>query len=176
MIVTMVSLVISALLIVLLLHATLGSGSTSATSVSNAPGVGLATSEQAQQALSTGITAAAAAAAGAGGYGALSAASLSASDPSITFVDGPSTSASTVSVATSDAGTDGSGAGGSVTLAALASNGTCWLVWRGVGASNWYGAQTHLTSCTAPALPTTPVPSAVSASAIGWQQGSFPSA
>ena len=112
MIVTMLSLVAVALLTLLLMSTTLNSSSTSATSVSNAPGVGLADNLLAQQSLSTALTAVDAAAASAGGYGSLNIATLSASDPSVSYVAGPTTSASAVSIAVTGGG--GGSSGGSV--------------------------------------------------------------
>jgi hypothetical protein len=69
MIATMLSLVATALLVGILLSATLHSGNSSNASISNAPGVAEADGLQAQEALSTGLSAASTAAAGAGGYG-----------------------------------------------------------------------------------------------------------
>ncbi len=205
MIATMLSLVAVALLALVLMSTTLHSGSTSSTNIANAPGVGQADSLVAQQSLSTALTAVGSAASSAGGYGAVEVGTLSAADPSVTYVTGPTTSASTVSIALtatggspsnptgspggavgaaisgaeaagSGADTGGSGGSGTVTLAARSANGTCWLVWRGDGSATWYGAQTGLPSCTAPALAAAPSAGPVSASGIGWQQGSFPSA
>jgi hypothetical protein len=99
MIATMLSLVAVALLTLLLMSTTLNSSSTSDTGLSNAPGVGEADNLLAQQSLSTVLTAAAAAASSAGGYGSLDIATLAASDPSVTLVTGPTSSASTVSMA-----------------------------------------------------------------------------
>ncbi len=198
MIVTMLSLVAVALLALVLMSTTLHSGSTSSTNIANAPGVGEADSLVAQQSLSTALIAVGTAAASAGGYGTVEVGSLSAADPSVTYVTGPTTGASTVSVALtagtgspggavgaaisgaeaagSGAVTGGSGISGTVTLAARSANGTCWLVWRGDGSATWYGAQTGLPSCTAPALAVAPSAGPVSSSGIGWQQGSFPGA
>jgi hypothetical protein len=171
MIVTMLSLVIGALLVALLLGKTLGSSTTSSTSITNAPGVAEADGLQAKQSLSIGLTAAAAAAAAAsGGYATLTSTDLSQANPSIHFVAGPSAGASTVSVATT-----AGGGGGSITMAAHASDGTCWLVWKPDQGATWYGAQSDLASCTAPAISSPPTPDPVSSSTIGWQQGSFPS-
>jgi hypothetical protein len=208
---SMISIVLSlvgvALLTLGLLSTTLHSGSTADTSVSNAPGVGLADDLVAQQSLSTALTTVSTAASTSGGYGSVDIATLSASDPSVTYVDGPTTSASTVSITvTSGSGgagggggsaigaaisgavaagagsSDGAGLGGgggvsgTVTLAARSSDGVCWLVWKGQGSGSWYGAQTGLASCTAPALSSAPSPGPVSSSGIGWQEGSFPAA
>ena len=110
MIVTMLSLVAVALLTLLLMSTTLNSSSTSATSVSNAPGVGLADNLLAQQSLSTALTAVEAAASSAGGYGSLNLGVLSASDPSVSYVAGPTTSASAVSIAVTGGSAGSSGA------------------------------------------------------------------
>jgi hypothetical protein len=122
MIVTMLSLVAVALLTLLLMSTTLNSSSTSATSVSNAPGVGLADNLLAQQSLSTALTAVDAAASSAGGYGSLDLGVLSASDPSVSFVAGPTTGASAVSIAVTggsggSGGASSAGGGGSVNSA-----------------------------------------------------------
>jgi hypothetical protein len=111
MIATMLSLVAAALLTLLLMSTTLHSGSSSSTNISNAPGVGLADNLLAQQALSTALTAAGAAASSSGGYGSLDISTLAASDPSVSFVAGPTTSASTVSIAVTNGG-GGSGVSG----------------------------------------------------------------
>lgn len=179
MIATVLSLGATALLVALLLGSTLHSNSTSSSRVANAPGVAEADSMQAKQALSTGLTTADAAAIQSGGYGSLSPSELSASEPSVTFVAGPSSNASTVSVALGPSqpgpSTGGPGGpGGSITLADRSSDGTCWLIWKGGVAGTWYGAQTGLSSCTAPALTTAPSPGPVSPATIGWQQGGFP--
>jgi hypothetical protein len=175
MIATVLSLVATALLVALLLGNSLHSGSAAKPNVANAPGVGQANELQAQQALSTGLASAAtasaaAASAAAGGFGSLDISTLSASDPSISFVSGPSANASTVSVVVAS---DASG-GGSITMADRSSDGICWLVWRAAGGTTWYGAQNGLSSCAAPAITTAPAPGSVSSSAIGWQEGSFP--
>ena len=168
MVVIVLSLLVSATLTALLVGTMFNSnsGANSSTSVTNAPGVAMATNIQAQQNLSAALTAADGAASATGGSASVDASTLSGSDPSLTFVDGPSTNSSTVSVA---------GGTGGLTLADLSSDGTCWLVWRGGPGPAWYGAQTNLSSCTAPSLLATPTPGPVSSSAIGWQQGSFPS-
>jgi hypothetical protein len=161
------SLVATALLVALLLGTTLKSGTTSDTSVSNAQGVQGATAVQAKQTLSTGLTAVETAAASGGGYGSLSPSALTSSDPSTQFVTGPSTGPTVISLATG---------GGSVTLADRSTSGTCWLIWKSAASATWYGAQTGLSSCTAPVLAAPPTAGPVSSSAIGWQQGSFPPA
>ena len=79
------------------------------------PPVATADDGQAQQSLSTALTTAATASAASGSYAGVDAAALQAAEPTLTFVDGPSTGPTTVSVA---AISDGSG---SVTLAARAS-------------------------------------------------------
>jgi hypothetical protein len=168
MVVTMASLVIAAALVALVLSATLSSHRTSQPGVANAPGVSLADNLQAQQTLSTSLTAAATSAGGTGDFSAVAADMLSAANPSIRYVEGPSSSSSVVSVATS-------ATGGSLTLVARAAGGTCWVVWAGSGGT-WYGAQTNQTSCTAPSLDVAPMASPVSATAIGWQRSGFPAA
>jgi hypothetical protein len=197
MIATALSMGATAILIVLLFTTMFKSSASSSTSISNAPGVALAMSLQAQQNLATGLTSVETAAASAGGYGSIDAASLTASDPAISFVTGASSNADTISVAvgggdgggtgaatggigaaigaaTATATATGAGQGGEVTLADRSSNGTCWLVWKSGAGPAWYGAQTNLPSCTAPALTSTPTASPVSSSSIGWQEGSFP--
>jgi hypothetical protein len=212
MIATVLSLLAAALLTLLLLNTTLHSSSTSDTSISNAPGVGLADDLVAQQALSSALTSIGAAASSAGGYGALDITTLSTSDPSISFVAGPTSGPSTISVALTGTGggasagggipgsvpsgssygvggalgaaTGGAGAAGAnggadsgtVTLASRSTSGTCWLEWKSAGSATWYGAQTHLPSCAAPALASAPTPGPVTSSSIGWQQGGFPTA
>ncbi len=76
------------------------------------------------------------------------------------------------------AGTGGGagGTGGSVTLASWSTSGTCWLIWQPTGGQAWYGAQTNMTNCTAPAFSTSPPSGAPTSSTIGWQLGSFPAA
>jgi hypothetical protein len=111
MIVTMLSLVAVALLTLLLMSTTLNSSSTSSTNIANAPGVGEADNLVAQQSLSTALTAVGTAASSAGGYGSLDIATLSASDPSVSYVAGPTTNASTVSIAVTSGGGGSSGAG-----------------------------------------------------------------
>ncbi|MGH9096818.1 MAG: hypothetical protein ACRDWB_05280 [Acidimicrobiales bacterium] len=162
----MVSMVIAAALVALVLTATLSSHGTPQSGVANAPGVSLADNLQAQQTLSTSLTAATTRAGGTGDLGTVTADILSAANPSIRYVEGPSSSSSVVSVATS-------ATSGSVTLVTRAASGTCWVVWAASGGT-WYGAQTNQTSCTAPPLDVAPMASAVSAAAIGWQQNGFP--
>jgi hypothetical protein len=154
--------------------------------VSGNPEVALAESVQAQQSLSNALDAASGLGAGDGGSmaglgdsgvggttdtgAAADIARLSAAEPSLTFVSGPTTSATTVSVA------EDPSTAGAVTLATRSAGGVCWLVWHAPGTVTWYGAQTHLASCSAPALGSPPNPGPVSSTAIGWQTGSFPSA
>jgi hypothetical protein len=177
MIATVLSLLATALLVAILLSTTLHSGSNSNASISNAPGVAEADGLQAQQALSTGLSAASTAAAGAGGYGAVTTSELSGSEPSVAFVSGPSSNSSTISVAVSPGQIQGvtGGPSGSITMADRSTDGTCWLVWKSTEAT-WYGAQTGLSSCSAPAIAAAPPPGSVSSSSIGWTQGTFPSA
>jgi hypothetical protein len=168
MVATMASLVVTAVLVALVLSSTLGSHGNPQPSVTNAPGVSLADNLQAQQALSTSLTAATTSVAGTGDYSSVTPAMLTAANPSLTYVSGPSSSSSVVSVASPSSG-------GSITLVDRAASGTCWVVWAGSGGL-WYGAQTGQASCTAPSLDAAPTPSAVSSTAIGWQRGGFPAA
>ncbi len=173
MVATVASLLVTAVLVAIVLGATLGSTHNGKTQLSTSPGVGSADNLVAQQTLNDVLTGTASAADAAGGLGSLTPAELAAADPSVTFVAGPSTNVTTVSVATSGAGTQ-SGVGGSVTLAVRAADGTCWLAWKGGTEAAWFGAQLDLASCTAPALPGPPSASPVSSTTIGWEQGSFP--
>ncbi len=164
----MASLVIAAALVALVLTATLSSHGTAQPGVANAPGVGLADNLQAQQALSTSLTAATTSAGGTGDFSGITTEMLSAANPSITYVAGPSSSSSVVSMAISPTS-------GSVTLVARSASGTCWVVWAGSGGT-WFGAQTNQTSCQAPSLDAAPVASSASTTAIGWQRNGFPPA
>ena len=193
MLLTVISLLITAVLILFALTTMFKSSGNGSTKLTNEPGVGMADDLAAQQALQTSLTAADAVAAASGGYGSVTSSALSASNPSITYVDAPgsSSSSSTVSVASSSASPSGGGAGGvaglgdgsdqggggsgSVTLAVRASTGNCWLAWKGAGGVTWFGEQTGLTSCHAVTLGSAPTAGAVSSSAIGWRQGAFPS-
>jgi hypothetical protein len=191
MVVVAISMVVVAALVLFAAKATLGTSGSSNDSVSGNPEVALAESVQAQQSLSTALDAASGLGAGGGGGGgggsiagldqsgvggaaetgaAADIARLSTAEPSLTFVSGPTTSPTTVSVA-EDPSTPGA-----VTLATRSAGGVCWLVWHAPGTVTWYGAQTHLASCSAPALGSPPNPGPVSSTAIGWQTGSFPSA
>lgn len=187
MVVVAISMVVVAALVLLAAKATLGTTGSSNDSVSGNPEVALAESVQAQQSLSTALGAASGLGPGGGGSSmaglgdsgvggaadtgaATDIARLSAAEPSLTFVSGPTTSATTVSVA-EDPSTPGA-----VTLATRSAGGVCWLVWHAPAIATWYGAQTHLASCSAPALGSPPNPGPVSSTAIGWQTGSFPSA
>jgi len=165
MVVTVISLLISALLILLVLKATAGSNSGSARSAP--PPVAAADTGLAQQNLSGAL--ATLQQVDAAGQGSPDAATLQAADASLTFTSGSSSSPSTLSVTP---GTDGS----SVTLADRSTDGTCWVVWWSPRASTWFGAQTDQPSCTAPNGSAAPSPGPVSPSTIGWQQGTFPTA
>jgi hypothetical protein len=168
MVVTVASMLIAAALVALVLASTLSSHGTPQTGVANAPGVGLADNLQAQQTLSTSLTAVTTSAGATGDFSAITADRLSAANPSITYVEGPSSRSSDVSVATSATSE-------SVTLVARAAGGTCWVVWAGTGGI-WYGAQSNQASCTAPSLDVAPMASPVSATSIGWQRNGFPAA
>ena len=168
MVVTLAGLVIVALLVLVGLKSTFGSGTSSGSSVHQP--VSAADDAQAQQSLATALTTAATLTAASGSYVGLDASALQAAEPTVTFVDGPSTGPDTVSVASTS---DGSG---SITLAARASGGTCWFAWRSSQTGTWYGAQTGGGACAAQPIEPTPNPGAVSTTSIGWQQGSFPTA
>jgi len=165
MVVTMAGLVIVAALVALVLSSSLSSHGTSQPGITNAPGVNLADNLQAQQALSTSLTAARTGTGGTGDLSTITVGMLSAANPSITYVAGPSPSSSVVSVATSPTTA-------SVAFASRA-GGTCWVVWAGSGGT-WFGAQTNQSTCTAPSLDVAPMASPVSSTAIGWQRTSFP--
>lgn len=167
MVATMAGLVVVAVLAVVLVSTMLGSHGNSQPNTTNAPGVSLADNLQAQQALSTSLTAATNSAGGTGDYSSVTPSALSTANPSITYVSGPSSSSSVVSVANSPTG--------SLTLVVRAISGTCWVVWAGSGGP-WYGAQTGQASCTAPPLDAVPTASPVSSTAIGWQHNGFPAA
>lgn len=170
MVVTAGSLLVVALLVLFSAKAVLGSSNASSTGSSVAAPLAAADATEAQQALSTGLTAAMTAAGTTGTFVGLDASSLGASEPSISFVDGPSTGPNSVSVASTSEGV------GSVTLAARSTDGTCWFAWRSPQAGTWYGAQTKTTTCAAQPVEPTPNPAPVSSSSVGWQQGTFPQA
>lgn len=195
-----VSLLITAALVVLGLRSLTGNGSSSSDNPSAAPGLHLADDLEAKQSLTSSLTSAQSQAAQAGGYGSVSATALGTDNPSLTYTSGASSSPTTVSVAADSAATTGAtgttspggalnpdgsdaapnggggGSGGSVTLAAWSTSGTCWLIWQPTGGQAWYGAQTNMTNCAAPALSNMPTPGAPTSSTTGWQQGSFPAA
>jgi hypothetical protein len=220
MVILVASLAVAGVLGAILLGTVFSSNGSTQPGIDNEPGVAEASGIQAQQALSTALTTVETAAS-AGGYESLSASSLSTSDPSISFVDGPSSNASTISVSVSQgssqsgAGNDDTGVGGgsvaaaasaaaaadgsvgasggtggtsdtpgsdsqttggTVTLANRSSAGTCWLIWKSEGSATWFGAQTDQSSCTAPALPSSPISGSVSSTSIGWQENGFPNA
>lgn len=106
MVVLVLSLAAAGVLGALLLGTVFNSSGSSQASVSNAPGVAEASGIQAQQTLSAALNAIDNAAS-ASGYASLSAATLSESDPSIAFVEGPSSNSSTVSLSV----VSGTGAG-----------------------------------------------------------------
>jgi hypothetical protein len=108
MVILVISLAVAGVLGTILLG-TVFSSNGSGQGVSGEPGVAEASGLQAQQTLSQALSAAENAASG-GGYSSLSPQTLSASDPSISFVDGPSSNASTISISVDAAG--GAGTGG----------------------------------------------------------------
>jgi hypothetical protein len=166
MVVTAVSLLITALLVLLVLKATATSGSAGSGSPSDAPSaaVSAADATQAQQNLATGLSSVEQSDVGSQG---VDPAALQASDPSISFTSGPSTSPGTVGVASTTVG-------GAVTLTTRAADGTCWIVWWSPTGGTWYGAQTGQASCTAPSPSVAPTTGPVTGTSIGWQQGSNP--
>jgi hypothetical protein len=107
MIATMAALVISALLVAFATTTMLQSNGNSSDKLNNAPGVGLANDVSAQQALQTSLSAADDQAAEAGGFDGVTLAGLATSDSSVTYVDGPSTNPSTISVAITGGGSAG---------------------------------------------------------------------
>ena len=109
------------------------------------------------------------------GGGQVSNTDLDAGVPGVSFGGGSSTGPSSVSVATGPGPPTASGTPTQyVTLAIRSDSGTCWYVWLG-GTVPWFGAQLDQRACTAPSLPGPPSPSGVSATAIGWQSGAYPS-
>ena len=164
MLATVISLLVAALLVLLVVKATLTTGTGTGTASAPSPQVALADATEAQQNLATGLSTARSAAAG--GLASVDPSALEAADPNLTFTSGPSTDPGTLSVDSSP--------GGAVTLAARASDGTCWDVWSSTNGGTWYGAQTGQASCPAADPTTTPPAGPVSSSTVGWQQGSFP--
>jgi hypothetical protein len=165
LLVTAISLLVTALLVLLVLKATGTTGSGSGASGTPSQSVSLADDTQAQQNLSQGVSTLQQT--DPGGQGSVSAATLQAANPSVTFTSAASTNPSTISVTPQS---DGS----SVALADRSTDGTCWMVWWSPTAGTWFGAQTAQNSCTAPSLLGPPTAGPVSGSAIGWQQGSYP--
>jgi len=178
--VLVLSLLIVGLLTAILLGTTLGNGSKG---TSGNPAVGLAADVQAKSNLSQAVSAAQQALAAGGS---VSAASLSAANPSLQYTVGPSTGPDAISVAAAPgggAGTGGTiGAGGVTVPGALATGASgvvlavhsaadnCWFAYVG-GSVVWNGEQTGQASCTAPTLSGVPAAGPVSSGAIGWQQG-----
>lgn len=158
-------LIVTALLVLWVAKATLSSGSGSPFHGSDQSAAD-ADAIRAQQNLSTALTSVRLAAAG--GEGIPNASALQAAEPAMTFTSEASTSPGTISVATT---TDGTG----TALAARSSNATCWIMWWAPTGGTWFGAQTGQASCTAPVLDSAPIPSPVTSTSIGWQQGIFPS-
>ena len=163
LLITAISLLVSALLVLLVLEAT-ASSDPGPKPGTRAPAAA-ADATLAQQNLSAGLSAAALA--DAGGQGSLDAATLQAGGPAPAFTQGPSTGPGTVSVTPAPDGN-------SVTLVARSTDGTCWAVWWSPDAATWYGAQSGQSSCTAPALSVAPSAGSVSNAGFGWQQGAFP--
>ena len=91
MVVTLVSMVAVALLVLLAAKATFGTSPSGSASAGVDQPVAAADGSQAQQALSTALGAVASASGGTGSYVGIDAAELSASEPSLQFTDGAST-------------------------------------------------------------------------------------
>jgi len=163
MLVTVISLFVTALLVLLVRTATGVSGS--GTSGTPSQSVALADDVQAQQNLSQGVSTLQQT--DPAGQGSVDAAALQSANPSVTYTTGASLNPSTISVTPQSDGR-------SVALADRSTDGTCWVVWWSPTAGTWYGAQTGLSSCTAPSLSGPPTAGPVSGSAIGWQQVTFP--
>jgi len=187
--VLVLSLLIVGLLTAILLGSTLGNGSKG---TAGNPDVGLAGDVQAKTNLSEAVSAAQQTLSAGG---AVSAAGMSAANPSLQFTAGPSTGPNVISM-TSAPGGGITGAGGvtipgaggvtvpgvgggsgapaagssGVVLAVHSAAGNCWFAYLG-GSTVWTGEQTGQASCSAPTLSGPPSSSPVSSSAIGWQQG-----
>lgn len=138
----------------------------SAASSGSGGAVSLAADEAAQENLRAALDALAQTAA-VDGYGSVTASDLQDSLRGVTFVRGPSTGASVLSVTTD------STAGGAVSMAALSASGTCWLTWT-TPESTFFGAEPRAATCVAPALAQAPATGSPAAGHIGWQPGSFP--
>jgi hypothetical protein len=145
-----------------------GGADGSAVSSGSGGAVALAADEAAQANLRAALDALAQTAA-VDGYGSVTVSGLEDSMRGVTFVNGPSTSASVISLTT------GSAAGGAVSMAALAASGTCWLTWT-TAATTSFGAEPKAATCVAPALAQPPAAGAPAPGHIGWQAGSFPAA
>jgi hypothetical protein len=165
MLVTVISLFVTALLVLIVLKATGVSGS--GTSATPSQSVAQADDVQAQQNLSQSVSTLQQT--DPGGQGSVDAAALQSANPSVTYTSADSSNPSTISVTPQS---DGS----SVTLADRSTDGTCWIVWWSPRSGAWYGAQTGQGSCIAPSVSGTPTPGAVSNSTVGWQQVTFPTA
>jgi len=186
-----ISLGVVAILTAIIIGISFGSGN-GGTDTSGDDGVGQASDIQAQQDLSQAVTAVRA-------VGSQGAAALQEAEPSLSFVNGPTSEPNVISVASvpgaASPGAASSGAtipgvpgvtvpgsagsapatsGGSTTIASYApTTRNCWFIYSDGGAL-FYGLQTDQASCTAPALATAPAAGAASASAIGWQANQFP--
>lgn len=144
-----------------------GAGGAGASSASGSIGaVALAADEAAQENLRAALDALAQVAA-VDGYSAVTASGLQGSLRGVTFIGGPSTSASVISL------TSVAGSSGGVGMAALSSSGTCWETWT-AGAATYFGAELKAATCSAPALASAPAPAPPATGRVGWQAGSFP--
>lgn len=138
----------------------------SAVSSGSGGAVALAADEAAQENLRAALDALVQTAA-VDGYGSVTVADLEDSMRGVTFVSGPSTGASVLSLTTDSA------AGGAVSMAALAASGTCWLTWT-TATTTSFGAEPEAASCVAPALALPPAAGSPAPGHIGWQTGAFP--
>ena len=163
MLVTVISLLVTALLVVIVLKATAGSPAASSSGTSSP--VAQADAVQAQQNLDTGLTTARTEEAT--GQAVVDPSMLQSANPSITFTTSPSTGPGTVSV--------DSAVGGPVTMAAGSSGHVCWEVWSSTAGGTWFGMRTGQSSCPAPDPSTSPS-SVLPTSGVTWRQGSFPTA
>ena len=137
----------------------------SAVSSGSGGAVALAADEAAQANLRAALDALAQTAA-VNGYGSVTVSDLEGTMRGVTFVSGPSTAASVLSLTTDPAA-------GAVSMAALAASGTCWLTWT-TAATTSFGAEPKAATCVAPALAEPPAAGSPAPGHIGWQAGSFP--
>lgn len=107
-------------------------------------------------------------AAASGSYAGITPTALEGMARGLAFTNGASSDDDQASLATSPA------AGGSVTLALRASDGTCFFAWT-ASTATWFGAEPGAGSCSATPLVSPPPASTPGPGHVGWQQGTFPS-